>query len=121
MSSTHDASITTQTDTLLVSLYSCRINSWFLFRQKPYFAQLPFVILASVFMLPFYLVDCLWTDWGTWSSCSPTCHDADGYRMSSRTKEREVDNGGTACEGLDTRLEPCSIDPCPGMEASSNS
>ena len=48
MSSTHDASVTTQTDTLLVSLYSCRITSWFLFRQKPYFAQLPFVILASV-------------------------------------------------------------------------
>ena len=72
-------------------------------------------------MLPFHLVDCLWTDWGTWSACSPTCSDVVGARMSSRTKVREVDNNGTACEGQDIKQEPCSNDPCPVMEASSHS
>ena len=52
MSSTHDASVTTQTDTLLVSLFT-NLYLVFVTYKSFYFAQLPFVILAFVFILFF--------------------------------------------------------------------
>ncbi|XP_078697589.1 adhesion G protein-coupled receptor B1-like [Branchiostoma floridae x Branchiostoma belcheri] len=54
-----------------------------------------------------------WSEWGGWGQCSVSC----GGGITNRT--RACDNpvpswGGRDCEGNDTEIQSCGLDPCPG-------
>ena len=61
------------------------------------------------------LVNCTWSGWGKWSSCSLDC--GEGKQTRSRTKMTEAANGGIECEEdiLDTQI--CNMKECTGMKA----
>merc|ERR1719220_2091615 len=42
-------------------------------------------------------VDCLWSKWGTWSTCSKSC--GNGFSIRKRTKSTTPKNGGKECIG----------------------
>ena len=59
-----------------------------------------------------WIVDCKWSRFSVWTSCSLTC--GGGMRTSSRTIVEEAMNGGKECVGKNVRAEKCSTKPCPG-------
>ena len=59
-----------------------------------------------------FLVNCLWSEWEEWSSCSRSCNG--GKKTSNRTILQQAKNNGTECQGNDTRIEKCNSIPCPG-------
>ena len=52
-------------------------------------------------------VNCVWTDWSTWSTCSVTC--GTGTRVRGRVISVHEENGGVACTGdsIETLQENC--------------
>ena len=59
------------------------------------------------------LVDCRWSAFGNWSSCSQTCDY--GSKIAQRTVEQPALYGGEACIGDAVKMEKCRNIPCPGM------
>ena len=57
-------------------------------------------------------IDCTWSTYGNWSECLGQCDN--GTRTSSRLIV-EVSQGGKNCSGNGTRIEPCSLAPCPNI------
>lgn len=55
-------------------------------------------------------VNCLWTDWNNWGSCSQTC--GGGIQLRNRSHFRESAYGGTACLGRQLDTANCNMDPC---------
>ena len=49
------------------------------------------------------LVDCQWSDWNSWSSCSEKCG---GQKSRNRTKLQIAQNGGKECIGPS---DDCSV------------
>ena len=49
-----------------------------------------------------YVVDCKWSSWGSWSSCT------DGKRISIRKQIRKARNGGRSCNGESIKTESCN-------------
>ena len=59
----------------------------------------------------FYLVDCVWGEYGEWSSCSEAC--GGGEKSRSRSILTPKLNGGNDCEGNSTQINACNEQPCP--------
>ena len=58
-------------------------------------------------------VDCIISDWSTWSACPATC----GGKFSQtrfRSKTRVEANGGSCFEDLTPETKQCGVDKCPG-------
>jgi len=55
-------------------------------------------------------VNCTFTDWSDWNSCSTTC-DAGRFSRDRRIKSR-AGEGGAACKGAISEQAPCSMGPC---------
>ena len=55
-------------------------------------------------------VNCRWSDWGSYSSCSKTC--GGGTQSFSRSKVINEANGGS-CPGLSTMARNCNTENCP--------
>ena len=73
-----------------------------------------------------FLVDCMWSSWEAWSTCSKSC--GGGKRSSKRTSNQlsqrdhpsnATTEGNDDCPTEDTREEECNADPCPGIHLSS--
>ena len=60
-----------------------------------------------------FSVDCTWSAWGPWSTCSKTCDSG------SMTRSRSTNgpfHGGIACSGLSSESAPCNTNSCPGRK-----
>ena len=72
----------------------------------------PFLLIVTV--------DCDWTSWSDWSSCSKTC--GAGVREKSRQVKTTAQNDGSPinlrfgspCSGSARQTESCNIQECPG-------
>ena len=57
--------------------------------------------------------NCIWSNWGSWSSCTNTCGEGDD--AGTRCKERQITqqpiNGGT-CQGSQMECEKCNEQCC---------
>ena len=60
---------------------------------------------------PVVVVDCQWSVWNFYGSCSRTC--GGGVRVISRTERLKAQNGGKPCFGDGTKTEHCNIQDCP--------
>ncbi|PIO27468.1 hypothetical protein AB205_0138380, partial [Aquarana catesbeiana] len=58
-------------------------------------------------------VDCGWSDWTSWSSCSRSCNVGTRRRYRSGTNPAAA-FGGQDCEGSGVAIEFCSLQPCKG-------
>ena len=58
-------------------------------------------------------VDCSWTNWGPWGSCSKTC--GSGTMTRSRSKNGPI-LGGSECSGSSSSSTSCNTNSCPGEE-----
>ena len=63
------------------------------------------------YQLPNVLVNCLWDNWQSWSSCTKTC--GSGTKQTSRTKQ-EAECGGAACTGNVVEQTDCNNQCCLG-------
>ena len=61
-----------------------------------------------------FLVDCLWSKWGTWSTCSKSC--GNGFSIRKRTKSTTPKNGGKECIGQSKSKRSCIRQQCPGIK-----
>ena len=59
-------------------------------------------------------VDCVWGEYGDWSTCSVTC--GGGSRTRIRPEATPASNGGTTCTGSATETENCNANACPGTK-----
>ncbi|XP_072010680.1 SCO-spondin-like isoform X3 [Engystomops pustulosus] len=59
-------------------------------------------------------VDCGWSSWTPWSSCSRTCNVGTRRRYRSKTNPPAA-FGGRPCEGTGVAIEFCSLQPCKGV------
>ncbi|KAM4677962.1 LOW QUALITY PROTEIN: SCO-spondin-like [Discoglossus pictus] len=58
-------------------------------------------------------VDCGWSTWTSWSTCSRTCNVGTRRRYRSGTSPPAA-FGGRNCEGSNVAIEFCSLQPCKG-------
>uniref|UniRef100_A0ABM5GM22 SCO-spondin n=1 Tax=Pogona vitticeps TaxID=103695 RepID=A0ABM5GM22_9SAUR len=58
-------------------------------------------------------VDCGWSAWTTWSSCSRSCNVGTRRRFRSGSEPPAAD-GGQPCQGSNVEVEFCSLPPCLG-------
>ena len=58
-----------------------------------------------------FTVDCMWSQWGGWATCSVTC--GGGTQDRSRTIDVLAQNGGTPCGGSDKETQTCNTHCCP--------
>ena len=58
------------------------------------------------------LVDCIWGEYGEWSTCSATC--GGGTKTRTRPDATPASNGGAPCTGSATETGQCNLDACPG-------
>jgi len=64
-----------------------------------------------VFVFPISaLVNCQWSNWSAWESCSKSC--GGGTQTSTRSKTVQETNGGT-CSGSSERSKSCNSQSCP--------
>merc|ERR1712117_211687 len=60
-------------------------------------------------------VDCSWSSWTAWGSCSASCDG--GTQSRYRNSTIEGSNGGAECtEGDDTELQTCNTNACPAAQ-----
>ncbi|XP_063444324.1 sushi, von Willebrand factor type A, EGF and pentraxin domain-containing protein 1-like [Mytilus trossulus] len=57
------------------------------------------------------MVDGSWSDWDNWTECSVSCGNGTIQRWRA-CADPLPDNGGKQCEGSDTEIEICSLEPC---------
>lgn len=56
-------------------------------------------------------VDCMFTDWSAWQSCSVSC--GTGSQKRERSVQLEANNGGTPCSGDYFETQQCTEKTCP--------
>ena len=59
-----------------------------------------------------YSVDCSWTAWSAWETCSVSC--GGGSQERYRTINQTAINNGANCAGSDTETQHCNSNGCPG-------
>lgn len=59
-----------------------------------------------------FLVNCQWSNWSAWGSCTRSC--GSGTQKSTRSKTVQESNGGT-CSGLSEKSQSCNNQGCPVM------
>ena len=64
---------------------------------------------VSIEVLP--IINCQWSHWKGWTSCSHTC--GGGLRNRARHVLVNAANGGLNCEGSDTDSGDCNTQDCP--------
>ena len=69
--------------------------------------------LATRYTILYFVVDCIWSPWNEWTSCSETC--GDGSRSKERLVVQESANNGTPCYGQPIKNKSCKIIDCPSM------
>lgn len=57
------------------------------------------------------MVDGSWSDWDNWTECSVSCGNGTIQRWRA-CADPLPDNGGKMCEGSETEIEICSLEPC---------
>ena len=57
-------------------------------------------------------VDCQWSNYGDWSSCSTTC--GEGLKVRNRFELVSASNGGEKCKGEAVESKLCNKSPCSG-------
>ena len=57
-----------------------------------------------------FTVDCQWSVWSEWASCSVNC--GGGTEERNKTIAQPAQNGGTECAGNDTETQACNVDAC---------
>ena len=58
-------------------------------------------------------MDCTWSNWESWGSCSKTC----GYGSKTRSRSKNGPyNGGSECSGSSSESTSCNTERCPGEE-----
>ena len=60
-------------------------------------------------------IDCLMTNWSSWSSCSKTCNG--GFSTRSRKIKEQPSQDGLPCASQDERKD-CNTESCPGEDPS---
>ena len=55
-------------------------------------------------------VDCLWGQWGRWTSCTQTC--GGGRKTKTRRIQKHEENGGSTCSGGTFKNRHCNTHPC---------
>ena len=50
-------------------------------------------------------MDCQWSDWDSWSTCSVTC--GSGSQTRTRTEFQSAANGGQVCQGSNQESQSC--------------
>ena len=56
-------------------------------------------------------VGCIWSEWGTWTSCSASC--GGGSQFATRTVDQQATNGGEECSGQPIKSQSCGNSKCP--------
>ena len=56
------------------------------------------------------MIDCKWSEYGSWSECSRTCGTATRERQ--RTILQHSSNGGKDCSGQEKQTEDCKLPEC---------
>ena len=60
----------------------------------------------------YILVNCTWSPWSSWETCSVTC--GGGSQERNRTISQPALNNGTDCVGNYTESQACNNNSCPG-------
>ena len=68
--------------------------------------------LQFLFYDHIFLVNCVWDDYGEWTSCSKPC--GGGQQSRTRRIKIEADNGGKECIGSVTDTKECNTQECIG-------
>ena len=79
---------------------------------KDYECRYIFSILVSDTSFKLIIVNCEWSQWSQFGTCSVTC--GGGTEERTRTISVPAQNGGTGCAGNDTESQECNTDACPG-------
>ena len=58
------------------------------------------------------VVNCDWSNWSRWTSCSKSC--GGGIREKTRRVQTPARNGGVPCSGSGSQIESCNDQDCPG-------
>ena len=74
----------------------------------------PLVIIEFTNPAFLFLVDCKWSEWDAWGSCSQPCES--GTRQRSRTYAQMALHGGSNCTGAATDTQFCYTGPCEGNQ-----
>lgn len=59
-------------------------------------------------------VDCQWSNWTPWSTCSKSC--GEGSMVKKRSIYQQAKNGGKSCQGRNKEERKCSTNDCPPVE-----
>ena len=57
-------------------------------------------------------INCIWSSWSSWGSCSVTC--GGGSQERRRTKTQAAQYGGTECAGNNLEYKNCNTNSCSG-------
>ena len=69
--------------------------------------------LHSTNLFQCFQVNCEWSDWGEWSSCSITCGNyGNGITKRFRHITQQEQHGGEACSSTDHESRPCPHRAC---------
>ena len=58
-------------------------------------------------------VDCVWGEYGKWTTCSANC--GGGSRTRTRPEATTAENGGAPCSGSSIDTEVCNTEACQGI------
>ena len=107
-------------DTACQTAPSKKVGSWFSLMNIVLFFAIFFKLsltLAADYIfiyltLQILVINCVWGDWGRYTSCSKSC--GGGTQTRTRVKTTEEQNGGS-CAGGTLEVNDCNTDSCPGM------
>ena len=70
------------------------------------------IIIINAFVNNITLVDCIWGEYGEWSTCSAKC--GGGTETRTRSEATPASTDGAPCVGPGTETRQCNLHECPG-------